>query len=61
MMMRMLESGGMEVVADHERVADEDNPRGYYEFEPVKKTKEDPSWLEEAGGKVCQDGLPASL
>ena len=54
MMMRMLESGGMAVIADQQRVADEDNPRGYYEFEPVKKTKEDPSWLAEAGGKAVK-------
>ena len=31
-----------------------DNPRGYYEFEPAKKTKEDAGWLEEAGGKAVK-------
>jgi hypothetical protein len=54
MMMRMLDEGGMPVIADSIRGADEDNPRGYYEFEPVKKTAEDASWLENAEGKVVK-------
>ena len=54
MMMRMLEAGGVPALIDNIRTADEDNPRGYYEFEPVKKTKEDPSWLNTAGGKVVK-------
>ncbi len=54
MMMRMLEAGGVPALVDNIRTADEDNPRGYYEFEPVKKTKEDPSWLDDAGGKVVK-------
>lgn len=52
MMMRMLEAGGMPVVTDNIRKADEDNPRGYYEFEKVKKIKEDVSWLADCRGKV---------
>lgn len=36
------------------RKADEDNPRGYYEFEAVKKTKQDSSWLEGSAGKVVK-------
>lgn len=54
MMMRMLEAGGLEAIVDNIRCEDEDNPRGYYEFEPVKKTKDDPSWLKGAGGKVVK-------
>lgn len=54
MMMRALEAGGMPVLADHIRKPDEDNPRGYFEFEPVKKTKEDPSWLQQAPGKAVK-------
>ena len=45
MMMGMLEAGGMEIVTDTMRKADDDNPRGYYEDERVKKMKEDASWL----------------
>jgi len=52
MMMKMLEAGGMELVVDNIRQADEDNPNGYYEFEKVKKIKEDFSWLEETTGKA---------
>lgn len=54
MMMRMLDLGGMGVVVDNLRTADVDNPRGYYEFEPAKKTKQDPSWLADAGGKAVK-------
>ncbi len=52
MMMKMLEAGGIEVVTDNIRKADDDNPRGYYEFEKVKKIKENSSWLEDCRGKA---------
>ena len=52
LMMQMLDSGGMEVVTDNIRTADVDNPKGYYEFERVKKIKEDSSWLKDTRGKV---------
>jgi hypothetical protein len=54
MMMRMLEAGGLPVVTDRLREADIDNPMGYYEFEPVKKVKEDQGWLEDAQGKAVK-------
>ena len=54
MMMKAVGAGGIEPIIDHIRQADEDNPKGYYEFEPVKKTKEDASWLENSGGKVVK-------
>jgi len=54
MMMRMLEAGGIPLLSDGIRKADIDNPRGYYEFEPAKKTKDDPSWLENATGKAVK-------
>jgi len=52
MMMRMLEAGGMDAVSDGTRQADVDNPNGYYEFEKVKKIKEDASWLPGTVGRV---------
>lgn len=52
LMMQMLDKGGMEVVTDNIRVADRDNPKGYYEFEKVKKIKDDASWLKDTRGKV---------
>ena len=54
MMMQMLEAGGIPALTDEIRTADDDNPKGYYEFEPVKKTKEDSSWLTSAPGKVVK-------
>jgi hypothetical protein len=55
MMMRMLEAGGLPPLTDYQRAADGDNPRGYYEFERVKKLREgDTAWLPEACGKVVK-------
>jgi len=54
MMMQVIEAGGVPALTDNLRTRDEDNPQGYYEFEPVKKTKEDPSWVPGARGKVVK-------
>ena len=54
LMMQMLENGGLEVVTDRIRTADTDNPRGYYEFERVKKIKYDTAWLPETRGKAVK-------
>jgi LPS sulfotransferase NodH len=52
MMMKMLEAGGLSPVTDNIRTADEDNPKGYYEFERVKQLpKGDVAWLPDAQGK----------
>jgi predicted AlkP superfamily phosphohydrolase/phosphomutase/tetratricopeptide (TPR) repeat protein len=37
LMMQMLEAGGMAVLTDGKRSADINNPRGYYEWEPIKQ------------------------
>jgi RNase adaptor protein for sRNA GlmZ degradation len=52
LMMQMLENGGVAVVTDNIRTADTDNPRGYYEFEKVKRLKQNASWLPETRGKA---------
>lgn len=55
MMMKMLAAGGIPLLTDNLRVADEDNPRGYYEFERVKKLREgDDAWLPQAQGKAVK-------
>ena len=54
MMMKMLEAGGMELLTDGIRTADEDNPQGYYEFERVKQIEDDKEWLEDATGKAVK-------
>jgi len=35
LMMQMLSAGGMEVFTDGKRIADDSNPRGYFEHEAV--------------------------
>ncbi len=54
MMMKMLEAGGLEVVIDNLREADDDNPKGYYEDQRFKRLKEDNAWVGEAAGKVLK-------
>src|SRR5579884_1605565 len=54
LMMQMLVAGGLPALADGLRPPDEDNPRGYYEFERVKQVEKDTAWLAEAQGKVVK-------
>lgn len=54
MMMEILEKGGMEVLTDKVRQADEDNPKGYYEYERVKGLPKDTTWLQDAKGKAVK-------
>ena len=54
MMMQMLEAGGIELIVDHIRKADEDNPKGYFEFEKIKQLEKDSSLLENAYGKAIK-------
>jgi len=54
LMMQMLSAGGIPPLTDEIRVADEDNPRGYLEFERVKQIRQDKSWLDEAAGRVVK-------
>lgn len=55
MMMKMLQAGGLEIVTDEIRTADNDNPNGYFEFERVKQmSMGDRTWLDDAGGKVVK-------
>lgn len=53
MLMAMLDAGGLKMMTDGLRAADEDNPRGYYELEPVKDlaTAHEKPWLHQARGK----------
>jgi sulfotransferase family protein len=54
MMMKMLEAGGLGPLTDNIRAADEDNPKGYFEFERVKQIENDKAWLEDARGRVVK-------
>lgn len=56
MAMKMLEAGGLETFTDGVRTADEDNPKGYYEYERVKDLAEetDKSYLKKSRGKAIK-------
>ena len=55
MTMKMLEAGGIPPLTDHIRSADDDNPKGYYEYERAKKLREgDTAWIPKAEGKVVK-------
>lgn len=54
LMMQMLVAGGMSPLCDGQRAADVDNPRGYLEWEHIKKLPRDPQCIAEAEGKVVK-------
>ncbi|HKM46831.1 MAG TPA: hypothetical protein VJX69_04560 [Terriglobales bacterium] len=54
LMMQMLDAGGLPVLSDGERKADTDNPRGYMEWERIKRLPKDPALIAEAEGKVVK-------
>jgi hypothetical protein len=54
LMMQMLSAGGLPALTDSLRQPDESNPRGYFEFEPVKQLGKDKAWLEQASGRAVK-------
>lgn len=54
MAMQMLQAGGVPLCYDEHRPADTDNPHGYYEYEPVKRTRNDTSWVATARGRAVK-------
>ncbi len=54
LMMQMLQAGGVEVVSDHTRSSDLNNPQGYLEDERVKRLGIDAEWMPEARGKCVK-------
>ena len=54
LLMQMLAAGGLPVMTDGKRAADDDNPRGYFELEAIKQTRRDASWLKAADGKAVK-------
>lgn len=54
LMMLMLQAGGLEVVTDGVRLADEDNPHGYFEVERVRFLAKDSTWLGMARGQAIK-------
>lgn len=58
MMMQMLEAAGLDIASDAKRLADADNPRGYYELEAVKRLRVDPTFLGEIRGRAVKVVAP---
>ncbi len=58
MAMQMLAAGGVAVLADDERLPDENNPRGYLEYEPAKRLVSDASWVAGARGQAVKIVAP---
>ena len=54
MLMQMLAAADYPCLTDGVREADADNPRGYFEYEQVKRLRRDCSWLPEAKGKAVK-------
>lgn len=55
LMMMLLEAGGIPLLTDHLRTPDADNPKGYYEYEPVKSMPTgNNQWLSQATGKAVK-------
>jgi len=54
LLMQMLAAGGLPLLTDGVRQADDHNRCGYHELEAVKRTKTDASWLADAPGKVVK-------
>lgn len=55
MMMKMLAEGGLPILTDEIRSADEDNPNGYYELEQVKQLVAGQNqWLAGANGRAVK-------
>lgn len=52
--MQMLAAGGLPVLSDGVRAADEDNLRGYFEWEPARRLPKEPQLIAEAEGKVVK-------
>jgi hypothetical protein len=58
MVMQMLAAGGLPVLSDGLRATDEDNPLGYFEYEPVKHLHENSDWMKGARGRAIKVVAP---
>jgi predicted AlkP superfamily phosphohydrolase/phosphomutase/tetratricopeptide (TPR) repeat protein len=58
MVMQMLSAGGYPILTDGLREADDDNPRGYFEFEPVKQMHRNVAWMKDSIGRAVKVVAP---
>jgi predicted AlkP superfamily phosphohydrolase/phosphomutase/tetratricopeptide (TPR) repeat protein len=54
LMMQMLKAGGFGVLTDDLRIADPDNPQGYFEWEDAKRIGENPDLLNQVNGSAVK-------
>lgn len=54
LIMQMLAAGGAPILSDGKRPPDQDNPRGYLEWERIKQLPKDPDCIDQAEGKVVK-------
>jgi hypothetical protein len=54
LMMNMLNAAGVPIMTDNKRAADEANPRGYFEWEDIKKLPRNSRIIERAAGKAVK-------
>ena len=54
LMMQMLAAGGLPPLTDGVRPPDDDNPHGYFEFDPTKRLATDAAWMGGACGKAIK-------
>ncbi|MBW2267978.1 MAG: sulfotransferase domain-containing protein [Deltaproteobacteria bacterium] len=54
LVMQMLAAGGHPLLVDDARPADAHNPRGYFEYAPVKALARDASWVSRARGHAVK-------
>ncbi|MDB6133399.1 MAG: hypothetical protein JWM59_1642 [Verrucomicrobiales bacterium] len=58
LLMAMLRAGGVPLFTDSLRTADDSNPRGYFEYEPVKRLTPDAPWLPRTAGHAVKIVIP---
>lgn len=58
LMMQLLESGGVALLTDGQRVPNAHNPAGYFEYERVKQLPVDHGWMGEAQGRAIKVVAP---
>jgi Sulfotransferase domain len=54
LMMQMIVAGGIPALTDGLRTADDNNPKGYFEWEAAKSLKQNPEAIAAAEGKVVK-------
>ena len=54
LMMQVLSAGGLKPLVDDMRLADTSNPEGYFEYEPIKRLRQNPRVIEEGKEKITK-------